>query len=122
MKRLLRHGLLGLFLLAPLLANAAATTDAAAQIIVIKASRFAFQPAKIALKKGQTVILELSSTDKLHGFSLPDFGIRADVEPGKTVHIRFTPDKTGTFIFRCDIFCGDGHEEMAGEIIVRQEP
>jgi len=121
MNRFLRSGLLSLFLLAPLLANAADSTDAAAQIIVIKASRFAFQPAKIALKKGQTVILELSSTDKIHGFSLPDFGIRADVMPGKTVRIRFTPDKTGTFVFRCDIFCGDGHEEMAGEIIV-QEP
>ncbi|WP_249028100.1 cupredoxin domain-containing protein [Methylovulum psychrotolerans] len=98
MNRLLRNGPLSLLLLAPLLTNAAASTDAATQIIVIKANCFAFQPAKIALKKGQTVILELSSTDKRHGFFLPDFGIRADVMPGKTVRIRFTPDKIGTFI------------------------
>jgi len=28
------------------------------------------------------------------------------------------PDKTGTFTFVCDIFCGTGHEEMDGTIEV----
>jgi heme/copper-type cytochrome/quinol oxidase subunit 2 len=25
---------------------------------------------------------------------------------------------TGTFVFHCDVFCGSGHEEMAGRIVV----
>jgi cytochrome c oxidase subunit II len=28
------------------------------------------------------------------------------------------PDKTGTFIFVCDVFCGSGHERMQGTITV----
>ena len=28
------------------------------------------------------------------------------------------PDKTGKFTFSCDVFCGDGHEEMTGTIVV----
>ncbi len=107
--------LLYLLLLAPL----AATANAEPPVIVIKASKFLFQPAKMELKKGQTVILEFTSSDRLHGFSLPDFAVRADIELGKPMRVSFTPDKAGSFVFRCDIFCGDGHEEMAGEIIVR---
>jgi cytochrome c oxidase subunit 2 len=29
-----------------------------------------------------------------------------------------TPDKTGTFTFLCDVFCGSGHEDMSGTLIV----
>jgi cytochrome c oxidase subunit II len=108
--------LLCLLLLTPL----AASANAEPTVIVIKASKFLFQPAKIELKKGQTVILEFTSSDRLHGFSLPDFALQADIEPGKTTRISFTPDKAGTFVFRCSVFCGDGHEDMAGEIVVKE--
>jgi cytochrome c oxidase subunit II len=32
--------------------------------------------------------------------------------------LRLTPDKTGTFTFACDVFCGSGHEDMTGTLIV----
>jgi hypothetical protein len=28
------------------------------------------------------------------------------------------PERAGTFAFHCDVFCGDGHEEMSGRIVV----
>ena len=52
------------------------------------------------------------------GFSVPDFGVRADIIPGKVGRLRLTPDKTGTFVFLCDIFCGSGHETMSGTLTV----
>jgi cytochrome c oxidase subunit 2 len=55
----------------------------------------------------------------VHGFNLPDFGVRTDVLPGKVTRIRFTPDKTGEFVFFCDVFCGDGHEQMSGVLTVK---
>jgi hypothetical protein len=39
--------------------------------------------------------------------------------PGQVAKLRFTPDKTGTYPFLCDVFCGDGHETMSGKLIVR---
>jgi cytochrome c oxidase subunit II len=33
--------------------------------------------------------------------------------------VRIVPDKAGTLPFHCDIFCGSGHEEMTGEIVVK---
>ena len=32
--------------------------------------------------------------------------------------LRFTADKAGRFDFLCDVFCGDGHEDMSGTLIV----
>jgi cytochrome c oxidase subunit II len=64
------------------------------------------------------VMFALSSADVLMGFSLPDFGMRADIVPGKVTELAFTPDKAGAFTFLCDIFCGSGHESMSGTLVV----
>jgi cytochrome c oxidase subunit 2 len=88
------------------------------RVIHITAKKFEFSPAQITLKKGVPVVLEISSGDRKHGFNLRAFGVRSDVLPGKVSRIRFTPDKTGKFTFSCDVFCGDGHEEMTGTVIV----
>lgn len=88
------------------------------KVIKITAKRFNYTPGEVTLKKGVPVILEFRTLDVLMGFNLPDFGVRADIVPGKVTRLRLVPDKTGTFIFLCDIFCGTGHEEMNGRIIV----
>ncbi|MBF0482780.1 MAG: cytochrome c oxidase subunit II [Desulfovibrionaceae bacterium] len=99
---------------------ALSATAQEAKIIKITAQRFKYTPDEIALKKGEPVVLEFTSLDRLHGFSCPDFGIRADIAPGKTAKVSFTPDKTGRFLFHCDIFCGSGHEDMAGVFVVKE--
>jgi cytochrome c oxidase subunit II len=88
--------------------------------IHITAKKFEFTPDTITLKKGEPVVLMFSSPDRKHGFNLRAFGIRADVNPGGTAQIRFTPDKTGKFTFSCDVFCGEGHEDMTGTIVVAE--
>jgi cytochrome c oxidase subunit 2 len=88
--------------------------------IHITAKKFEFTPDTINLKKGEPVVLVISSQDRKHGFSLRAFGIRADVNAGETARIRFTPNKTGKFNFSCDVFCGEGHEEMTGTIVVTE--
>ena len=88
--------------------------------IHITAKKFDFTPDTITLKKGEPVVLVVSSQDRKHGFNLRAFGIRADVSPGETARIRFTPNKTGKFTFSCDVFCGEGHEDMTGTIVVTE--
>jgi heme/copper-type cytochrome/quinol oxidase subunit 2 len=60
----------------------------------------------------------------LHGFNIPDLGLRADLEPGETVRVRLVPEKAGTFEFHCDNFCGIDHEDMSAHDhrSVRQRP
>jgi cytochrome c oxidase subunit 2 len=38
--------------------------------------------------------------------------------PGQVARVHLKPDKTGTYAFLCDIFCGTGHENMNGTIKV----
>jgi len=90
------------------------------KVIKITAKRFEHDPKRIVLKKGEPVTLEFTSLDRPHGFNCPDLGIRTDILPGKVSTIHLTPDKTGTFPFHCDLFCGEGHENMTGEIIVTE--
>ena len=63
-------------------------------------------------------MLELVTADVLMGFNAPDFGVRADLLPGKAAQLRIVPQKPGTYEYLCDIFCGQGHEEMSGKIVV----
>ena len=77
----------------------------------------------IEVSKGDQVLLKLRSADVTHGFSMKAYGIyvaRA-IQPGKTVYVSFKADETGSFIFMCNVFCGDVHQHMEGKLIVRDE-
>jgi heme/copper-type cytochrome/quinol oxidase subunit 2 len=81
------------------------------------------QKPVIQVSKGDQVVLKLRSADVTHGFSLKAFGIYVakGIQPGKTVYVSFKADKAGTFIFMCNVFCGDIHQHMEGTLIVRDE-
>src|SRR5258705_13501715 len=95
---------------------AAQSAEPKEKVIKITAKKFNYTPGEVTLKKGVPVILEFRSLDVIMGFNLPDFNVRADIVPGKATRLRLVPDKTGTFVFLCDIFCGTGHEEMNGKL------
>ena len=120
-KRILLTGvLLASAVVSGLLIYARANAVPVERVIHITAKNFQFSPDSITLKKGEPVVFEISSGDRKHGFSLRAFGVRTDVLPGKVSRIRLTPDKTGKFSFSCDVFCGDGHEEMTGTVVVNE--
>ena len=97
-----------------------ATSQSAPRRIAIKASKFEFSPAELTVERGQAVTLVITATDYAHGFDLSDFKVRRDLIPGKEVEATFTPDKVGRFVFVCDNFCGEGHEDMSGVLIVKE--
>lgn len=107
-------------MLAAGVAGVRALADEAGQVIKVTAKRYEYNPSEITLKKGVPVTLEFTSLDRPHGFNCTDLGIRTDIMPGKVSRVHFVPQKTGTFEFHCDIFCGEGHENMSGKIIVTE--
>ena len=86
--------------------------------IRISAKKFEFHPNKVTVKAGQPVVLVLTSEDRIHGFKMPDLGVRTDIVPGQETRVPLMPEKPGSFGFLCDVFCGDGHEDMEGTLIV----
>lgn len=99
-------------------ASMARLVQAGTNEVRISAKKFEFNPAEVRLKLGQPVVLVLTSEDRIHGFKVPDLGLRAEIVPGQETRVALTPEKAGQIVFFCDVFCGDGHEEMGGMLIV----
>jgi cytochrome c oxidase subunit 2 len=95
-------------------ANAAAEP----RVIEIKAKKFAFSPSDITLKKGEPVILRLSTEDRTHGFLLKPLKIDTDITPAKATDIAVTPTASGQYVVICDHYCGTGHGNMHMKVTV----
>ena len=95
-----------------------AMAQAEPRVIKLVAKKFEFVPEKIEIKRGEAVSLQISAPDVAMGFFLPDFKLRADIVPGRVTTLLLTPDKAGTFMFTCDVFCGSGHGDMGGALVV----
>jgi cytochrome c oxidase subunit II len=99
-------------------AGAGVLAQGGERVIKVMARKFVFTPNEIHLRKGEAVVLEFMTEDVFMGFNAPDFKVRTDIVPGRVMRLPFTPDKAGTFTFLCDVFCGDGHETMSGNLVV----
>lgn len=74
----------------------------------------------LELEKGQSYRLHLSSVDWQHGFSLQPVNINIQVHPGYEHVLTITPDQAGEYGLVCNEFCGIGHHQMTGKIIVTE--
>ena len=103
-----------------ILADAAGDTreQVAPRIIRIEARKFQYTPSEIAIRQGESVILELTALDCVHGFNIPDLHVRTDIVPGKVTRLALQFPLAGQVSFLCDNFCGSGHEEMGGNFNV----
>jgi len=82
--------------------------------IKITAKRFEYSPSEITLKKGEKVKLVIDNVDFVHGLHFEDL----PGEPGDNYEYIFEATEVGEFEFHCNRFCGAGHEQMEGKIIV----
>jgi cytochrome c oxidase subunit 2 len=90
------------------------------RVIEITASRFAFEPATVDVAVGERVRLVLTSADGVHGLEIKKFKVKKEIPRGGTpVEVDFTATAEGRFPILCSEFCGDGHEEMTGTLVVR---
>ena len=87
--------------------------------VEVVARKFAFEPARLEVKAGEPLEITFTSTDTKHGFALRELGVEKVVfGKGEPVTVRLTPEKPGTYEFKCAKFCGLGHGRMKGEIVV----
>ncbi|MFP5263671.1 MAG: DUF5777 family beta-barrel protein [Blastocatellia bacterium] len=89
-----------------------------AREIKVSARKFEFEPKTITVRKGEHVKLVVTSEDVDHGIAIREFGVDEQVKAKKTKVIDLTPDREGRFQFVCSVFCGDGHPDMVGELVV----
>jgi cytochrome c oxidase subunit II len=112
------RSLLALLLATVATAAICAATAAEPRVIRVTARRFAYDPAEIHVRAGESVVLELESLDRTHGFSIPSLHVRSDIDPGKRTRVALPAAPKGMYAFGCDVFCGSHHEDMEGELVV----
>lgn len=84
----------------------------------VEASQFAYQPGEINVNPGDTVTIELVSTDVVHGLYVDGYGVSVKADPGQTATLTFVADKAGSFRLRCNVTCGAMHPFMVGKLNV----
>ena len=88
--------------------------------ITVTASNWKFEPSTINVKKGETIKLVVKSTTGTHGLAVSELNIKTkSIKPSKEETIIFKAEKTGTFPFYCNVYCGSGHKNMKGSIVIK---
>ena len=89
--------------------------------ITVMAKKYEFQPSRIELKAGEPVEITFQSEDTKHGFECKELNVEKVVfEKDAPTTVTITPEKPGTYEFKCAKFCGMGHSKMKGEIVVTE--
>ena len=97
-----------------------AGVSAPAATFQVTASKYEFTPTEIQVDEGDTVVLELRSTDVEHGLEIKELKVKVEIpKTGETVRTEFVARKAGTYAFKCSEYCGSGHSRMRGKLIVR---
>ncbi len=90
----------------------------------------AFVPNSLVVHAGDTVKITVLNADTMpHGFELDAFNVNTHIDPGtanattgdvtpSTTVITFVASQAGTFQFKCNVYCGDGHDYMTGTLEV----
>jgi heme/copper-type cytochrome/quinol oxidase subunit 2 len=89
-----------------------------------------YVPGTIFANLNDLVYIKVRNIDEMtHGFSLPDFGINnetiagaqnttAEVVPTDTYITAFFANQPGIHEFFCTVYCGPGHDQMIGYLVV----
>lgn len=84
----------------------------------IDARQFAFSPSELRVNPGDTVTIQLVSTDVVHGLYVDGYDVSIEADPGQTTTLSFVANKPGSFRFRCNVTCGAMHPFMIGKLNV----
>lgn len=88
--------------------------------INLEAFQYGFSPDPLIVKKGDIVKLLVTSRDVTHGIYIKEYGVNVTIKKGEQKKIEFLADKIGAFDIVCSIYCGPGHSEMKGRLIVEE--
>ena len=72
---------------------------------------------EIAVPVNKVVHMLVTSTDVIHSWTIPSFGVKMQAVPGRTSAVWFKPTVTGVFRGQCSVLCGKYHSGMP--IVIR---
>jgi cytochrome c oxidase subunit 2 len=89
--------------------------------VYIVARMWSYGQDDLVIPPGSTVDFYLTSLDVVHGFHINEKGVNMMAVPGSVNKITARFEEPGEYRFVCNEFCGIGHQNMMGKIIVKQD-
>lgn len=93
--------------------------------VYVEAERYRFLPGTerpIRVHRAERVGIAVTALDhgyhSGHGLYVPAFDVDLQALPGGAASTTFLADESGEFEIACDVYCGAGHEEMNGTLVV----
>ncbi|HJU42768.1 MAG TPA: cupredoxin domain-containing protein [Vicinamibacterales bacterium] len=87
--------------------------------IPVVAKRFTFEPSRVEVTEGERIRLVVTSDDGVHGVEIKKFKVNKKVpRGGEAITIDFVASAAGEYPIACSEYCGNGHEEMKGTLVV----
>jgi cytochrome c oxidase subunit II len=88
------------------------------RILQVTMRKYSIAPFLIRAKKGENLVLLVSTEDVQHGFAVEQLDINEPVQPGRPAEIAIDTRNRGEFRVACSIICGPGHDRMQAKIVV----
>jgi len=67
---------------------------------------------RIVVPLGLETRMVVTSSDVIHSWTVPSFGVKIDAVPGRLNQVSFTPNRPGVFYGQCSEICGSNHSFM----------
>lgn len=83
------------------------------------AGMWSFEPNEIEIPLESELDIYLTSKDVVHGFHISDKNVNLMAVPGAINATRVKFHKRGEYEIVCHEYCGTGHQNMLGKIIVK---
>ncbi|MFB6078815.1 MAG: cytochrome c oxidase subunit II [Halarchaeum sp.] len=90
-------------------------------VVNVVAQQFQFRPGTrepVVVPANTTVTFRLTSPDVVHGFEVVGTSVNAMVIPGQVTVATTRFDRPTTYGVVCNEYCGAGHQNMEGQIVV----
>ena len=84
------------------------------------ARAFSFSPGEMHFKVGDEVTFFVTSPDVQHGFYVHGTDINVQVIPGEVGKVKTKFKRPGEYLIICNEYCGIGHQNMLGKIVVEE--
>jgi cytochrome c oxidase subunit 2 len=76
---------------------------------------------ELHLPAGKQVLLQMTSSDVIHSFWVPEFRVKQDLVPGRITELRITPTLLGNYKVRCAELCGTSHAYMEAPVVISDQ-
>lgn len=89
------------------------------RMVEYDAFQYGFAPDPLVVRTGEHVRLLVKSRDVSHGAMIPEVDFSTEIPTGERKAAEFTAPMTpGEYPVFCSVFCGPGHGDMRGRLVV----